>query len=273
MNEMIFLNGKFLAREEAKVSILDPGFLYGSGVFETMRAYKRRIAYFDQHLKRILGSAPLLGLKPSYRAAALKKIITEAVKINGFQDSYVRLTFWKAESGTGISVVVRKYHPPSADTYRKGFGACIARVTQNENSMLPQIKSTSRILYQLGMQDARKRGLDEAIILNSRGYIAEGTRSNIFFVHGNNIFTPFLACRCLAGITRKAVFDLARKYHIVINEGNFTVQDLLHAEEAFLTNSMMGVMPLTSCEGKKIGQGTCGKITKVFIKQYNCLLK
>ncbi|MBM3252414.1 MAG: hypothetical protein FJZ11_06545, partial [Candidatus Omnitrophica bacterium] len=114
---------------------------------------------------------------------------------------------------------------------------------------------------------------DEAIILNNRGYVSEGSRSNIFLVKDNTVFTPSLSSGCLAGITRKAIFDLAKIYNIKICEGNFTLRDLHTAEEIFLTNSLMGVMALTSLEKEPIAKGSVGRVTKFFMKKYNLLLK
>jgi len=185
----------------------------------------------------------------------------------------VRLTLWKAQTGTGISVIARNYQPRPAQKYREGFSAGVSSFRQMEDSLFARIKTTSRILYQLSFQETRDRGFDEAIILNSRGYITEGTRSNIFLVKDREIFTPDLACGCLDGITRRVVFDLAGKYRIKVYEGKFRPQDLSQAHEAFLTNSLMGVMPLSSVERTNIGNGKCGKITSLFLRKYNCLLK
>ena len=273
MSAILFLNGKFVLSEEAKISALDAGFLYGFGVFETMRAYKKRIVYFSQHIKRIQESAKLIGIRSPYASDKLKGIIKETVRRNCFRDAYVRLTLWRAKRGTGIFVLAREYKPHSEKKYKNGFKICVSRFRQNEFSLLAKIKTTSRILYQLSFEEAKNKGFDEAIILNNRGVITEGTRSNIFFAKNNEIFTPALECGCLDGITRKVVFDLAKRHKIKICEGKFSLQDLLGADEAFLTNSLMGVMPLAAVEGRGIGKGKCARLTKFFIERYSCLLK
>jgi len=135
------------------------------------------------------------------------------------------------------------------------------------------LKTTNRIFYDLSLKEARDKGFDEAIILNSRGIIAEASRSNIFWVKDKELFTPGLECGCLDGITRKAVFDLAKKYNFKIYTGNFTLQDLYTCDEAFLTNSLWGIMPLAVIEKETIGKGKCGKLTRFFIEKYNSLLK
>lgn len=255
-----------------KVFELDPGFLCGFGLFETMRAYKNKIVYLDAHLKRIQESSRPLRLRCPPRVK-LKKIIQKAIKVNGFTDAYVRLTLWKAVKGTGISVIVKKHIPYSSRKYQTGIKVMVSGLRQNENSFLSNIKTTSRLLYELSYQEAKEKGFEESIILNSRGYLAEGSRSNVFLVQGNALFTPSLSCGCLAGITRKVIFDLAKKHGIKICEGNFTLGDAYQADEMFLTNSLAGAMPVASINNKIIGKGRCGRLTGFLIKKYRCLLK
>jgi branched-chain amino acid aminotransferase group I len=273
MEEIIFLNGKFIPPEEAKLPILIPGFLYGWGLFETMRSYRNKIVYFDKHLKRIKSSSKLVGLRIPYSLQKLKKIIRETVSKSGFKDAYVRLTLSKSKKGTDLSVVVKKYTPYPGQKYRQGIRVTISSFRQDEGSFLARLKSANRLLYELSYLEAKKKGFDGSIILNSRGYISEGSRSNIFFVKDNVLFTPCLSCGCLEGITRRVIFDLARKYKIRIYEGRFTLQDLYQADEVFFTNSLAGIMPVKSIDTKLIGKGKCAKLTKFFIAKYNCLLK
>lgn len=271
--QLVFLNGRFLFKNAAAISVFEPGFLCGLGLFETMRSYNRRIVYLDEHLKRIQNSCPLMGLKIPYSLNRLKAIINKTVKINGFKDAYVRLTLWQQERGTAISVIAKKYQPYPVKKYAEGFKAGISRFRQNENTPLAQIKSTNRILYELSLTEARNKGYDEAIILNNRGNISEASRSNIFLVKNKELFTPSLECGCLDGITRKAIFDLAKRYKIALYQGKLAIQDLYSADEAFLTNSLIGVMPLTAVEHKIIGRGKCESLTKFLIVKYSFLLR
>jgi len=272
MGKVIFLNGKFIPGEQAQVSILTPGFLYGWGLFETMRAYNKKIVYFDEHLKRLKRSAKLLDIRCPYPPAELKDIIQRIVKINSLKDAYVRLTLWKCEEGTDILVAVKKYQPYSSQEYKKGFRACISPFRQNEDSFLAQLKTTNYLLYRLAYTKAREKGFDEAIILNHKGYIAETSRSNLFFIKDKELFTPSLECSCLNGITRRVVFDLAKKYNIKAYEGNFSMPDLYASDEAFLTNSLMGIMPLVSVEERRIGLGRSRyRLSRFFIERYKSL--
>jgi branched-subunit amino acid aminotransferase/4-amino-4-deoxychorismate lyase len=273
MKEAVFFNGKFLPLREARVKVTNAAFLYGWGLFETMRAYNSKIVYLDKHIARIKNSAKLLGITSSYSGIKLKKIIKRIVDLSGNIDAYVRLILWNEDDGNGILVFTKKYKPYSSQKYNAGFSGSISRFRQDENAILARFKTTSQILYQLSLHEAKKRGFDEAIILNSRGYLAEGSRSNIFLVKSKALFTPSLACGCLDGITRKVVFALAKKNKIKVYEGNFTLQDLYNADEAFLTNSLIGIMPLVSLKRQKIGKAKCGRLTKFLIKKYRSLLK
>lgn len=273
MGEIVFLNGRFLDSRKAKISVLTTGILFGWGLFESMRSYNGTIVYLEEHLKRIRDSAKLIAINLSFSFAKLKRIIKEMVDKNSLKDAYVRLTLSESERGTDILVIAKRYQPYSIKKYRKGFCTAVSSLRQLEDSLLARIKSTSRLLYQLSLKEAKDRGFDEAIILNSRGYIAETSRSNIFLVKGRQLFTPSLSCGCLAGITRKVIFDLAKKNNLKIYEGKFTLKDLYEADEAFLTNSLMGVMPLISVGGHLIKNALRGKVTGYFIKKYNSLLK
>lgn len=273
MKEIVYLNGKFLEAKEANIPLVSPGFLCGIGLFETMRFLNKRTVYFDEHLNRIKNACKIIGLRFPFPLIRIKNIIKKTVEINGLPDAYLRLTLWESESGTGTSIIARKYKPYTLEKYKKGFSAKIAEFKQNDGCGLTQIKTTNRIIYELCLQDAKNYGFDEALFLNNRGLITETSRSNIFFAKNDAIFTPSLECGCLDGITRKVILDLARKYKIKAKEGNFTLQDLYYAEEAFLTNSLIGIMPLTSVEKQNIGKGRRGRLTDFFIKKYNLLLK
>jgi len=274
MADTVFLNGEFIPQEKARLSVSTPGFLYGWGLFETLRAYNHRIVYFTAHLERIKHSSKLIGMGFPYPVAKLKEVILKTVKINKLQDAYVRLTLWKAQAGTDTLVSAKKYQPYSPGKYRDGFSACVSSLRQNEESHLALLKTTNYLLCRLAYLEAGKKGFDEAIILNNRGYIAEGSRANIFLVKARELLTPALGCGCLGGITRKAVLDLAKKYQIKAYAANLTLSDLYQADEAFLTNSLFGIMPLASIEEHKINKGSASyEVTRLFMEEYRSLFK
>ncbi len=207
-----------------------------------------------------------------YSSAKLKGLIRETVGVNRLSDARVRLILYKSAKGAGILITARQYRPYPASKYLRGFSLCISRYRQAENSLFSRIKSTNRLLYQLSYEEARQKNFDDALILNNRGYVCEASRSNIFLVKSNALFTPALDCGCLGGITRRVMFALARKYGIRAHECSLTAQHLRYAEAAFLTNSLMGVMPLASLEGQKIGGGATDKTVEFLMRKYNLLV-
>ena len=272
MVKKVFLNGKFIADGEAKISVLSDGLLCGFGLFETMRSYKGNIVHLDWHLGRLKKSAKLFMLKlPA--DIELRKAINKTVELNGFADAYVRLTCWKGIERTDISVIARRYTPFAEAVYRRGFHLYLSPIKQNEPLFLSRFKTTSRLLYEFLYQQAKDNGFDEVLILNSRGFVAEGSRSNLFIAKDKQIFTPGLTCGCLDGITRKWVFAIAREHKINIYQVNITLGDCYRSDEVFLTNSLMGIMPVTSIGPFVIAKGKVGNVTKSLIKKYNLLLK
>ncbi|MCM8792007.1 MAG: aminotransferase class IV [Candidatus Omnitrophica bacterium] len=273
MKNVIFFDGNFLELEKAKVSLSEPAFLYGWSVFETMRAYRKKIVYFRMHLERIKRSSSYLSLNFSYSFKEIEKIIFKLIDLNKMKDVCVRLTLFKnLKERTSIFIWIRPYQAYSDLQYLKGFRADVSEFRVNKNSFLANLKSGNYLLYQLSYQQAKRRGFDEAVILNSDGYIAEASRSNVFFVKENKIFTPSLECGCLEGITRQVVMDIAKKHNLKVKKGSYTLDDLLKADEAFLTNSLMGIMPLVYIGKHRIGKSKFN-LTHFLLKEYDYLLK
>jgi branched-chain amino acid aminotransferase len=272
MKEIIFINGTLRGKNEAKISVMSPGLRYGWGVFETMRSRDSRIVYFKEHLARFLSSAKRLKIKVAFSAAQLRRAVRQTVEANGFKDSAIRLSVYQGKRGGDTIITARRYIPSRPQKYLAGFSACISDFVCNERSWLTRIKSANRLAYELAYQRAVASGFDEALVRNTQGYISEGTRANLFMCSSATLFTPPLSSGCLEGITRKAVLDLAKKAKIRIKEENVSLEMLYGAKEAFLTNSLMGVMPLTGVNNLPIGQGKRGKCTSFFIEKYDRLL-
>lgn len=242
------------------------------GLFETMRAYQKHIVYFKQHLERLNKAAKLMRIKIPYSAKALEKLVLAKITKLKLQDAYVKLSIFKTKPAGKVMLEVKKYQPYLKRKYKEGFAVFISSFWKDETHPLAGVKSTDRLLYELSFQQARAKGYDEAIMLNSRGLIAEGTRSNVFFVKNNCLYAPCLKCGCLDGITRAVVLGLAKKYKIKTKQGNFTAHELLEADEAFLTNSLIGIMPLRQLGKIKIGAKE-NKLTQFFAKEYDLLLR
>jgi len=251
----------------------DSGLLRGIGLFETMRAYRGNIIYFNQHIARIRSSGKIFGLELPFSTGKIRKIVKRLLALGSLSDARLRLTLWQDDGGSEIMVAASGYKPYPLNKYKQGFSAGIASLRQGQDSFLAQHKTSSRLIYEANFYEAQRRGFDEAIMLNQRGDITEATRSNIFFAKNKTLFTPALDCGCLSGITRRVVGDLAAQYGIELYEGRFTLEDLYAADEAFLTNSLMGIMSLRRVENKYLIKCKTLKITGLFMREYNGLLR
>lgn len=269
----IWINGKFVKEGEAKVDIASAGFLYGQGVFETMRAYNEKIFRLDAHLERMLRSLAVINMQLDMENDGLKEAVKRCLKENNLKDAYVRLTLWQGRSGKiNIVVIAQRYNFLKKEDYEKGFQAIISPTfRQNEFSPLSRIKSANYLHLLLAYQEARKQNADEALLLNTRGFLAEASRGNIFLIKDNCLLTPSLECGCLAGITRDTVLGIAGKEKIKAIETRLEPGDIQRCEEAFLTNSLIEIMPLVIIDNRRIKKGTPGKITELFLKRYRQL--
>lgn len=240
----------------------------GFGIFETMRSRNGRIVYFGRHLERMKNSAEMLSLAMPCPSREIKRLVAEAVKQCKANDARVRVMLFAEKGKSKLAVSAKKYRPPAAVKYKKGYSACISALKQKENYLPAQLKLINRALYELSYRQAKDKGFDETLILNNRGHLCEASRSNIFFIKGRKLFTPSLKCSCLPGISRQAVFDIAAKNGIPVSEGKFTASDLLDADAAFLTNSLIGIMPLAKLEGKPIGTCRPHPIISLLMRRY-----
>lgn len=282
MEEIVYLNGALVPRGEARLSSLDRGFLYGYGLFETMRSYGGRVFRLDRHLARLMSSAEKLGLVSELDPADLERAIYETLEANKLADARIRLTVSAGEgerrlapptSGKAtIMVVAEKLVPPPPQVYEDGVRAAIVSPRPNSRSSLSQIKSLNYLNSLMAHSEALALGADEAIMLNERGFVAESSISNIFLVVSGKLLTPSLESGILPGITREAVLGLAHALGIEAVEGEIPPSDLLRADEAFLTNSVREIVPVVMVDGKAIGSGKPGEVTRRLIAAYKELV-
>lgn len=280
MAEIVYLNGRFIPRSQARVSALDYGFLYGFGLFETMRAYAGRVFRLDRHLSRLEDSAKVLGL--SIERVGLKSAVMDTIRANRLGDARIRITVSpgegaiNAEPGTCVKptvlVVAEKYIPYRQQVYRKGFRAIVSSIRRNSRSLISGLKSTSYLESILARQEARVAGVDEAICLNEKGFVAEASMSNVFMITDGILKTPGLESGILPGITRQAVMELASETGVTSRECDIELDELFQAQEAFLTGSLIEIMPLTEIENKPIGNGRPGTITGRLMAAYKELV-
>jgi branched-chain amino acid aminotransferase len=270
----VYLNDHFVPGEEAKVSVFDHGFLYGDGLFETVRAYSGRIFLLPEHLDRLSHSADRLEI-PLPPLASLERLLYETLRRNHLKNAVLRLTITRGEAGvglapdsdpeTGTTIVIspRLFDGYPAEYYKHGVNAAIVSVRRNAPEALdPALKSLSFLNNVMAKMEAKKKGAFEGIFLSLEGHLSEGTTSNLFWVRDGAIKTPSVRASILEGITRGVVIGLAKKMGIPLKEGNYLPEGLLDAEEAFLTNTGLELMPVTGVNGKKIGTGLPGGITR-----------
>ena len=279
----IYHNDRFVKDEEAVISVFDHGFLYGDGVYETIRSYGSRIFMRDQHLARLRRSAEAIGLTipiPEHRWPAL---LHEAMARNDVgnerADAYLRITISRGTGDIGLDpslcptptvvIMAKPLHPPSPEHYRVGVKLIVANTRRNLPSALsPQIKATNFLNNILAKREAIAAGAFDSILLNWESHVTECTVSNLFFVRTGRLCTPALACGLLDGITRDIVINLARESQIPVDEGYFGVEAIHQADECFLTNTSMEVMPVAMVDGHAVAKGTPGLLTQQIHRQF-----
>ena len=276
MNEIVYLNGKLILRSRARISVLDYGFLYGYGLFETMRAYGGLVFRLDSHLNRLAQSARVLRI--SIEVPELKSAIMDTIQANKLGEARIRLTISIGEGEMmpdvskckkpTVLIMAEDYQPYPEEVYRKGFRAVVSTIRRNSQSPLSRLKSTSYLESILARREAREAGAEEALCLNDKGFLAEGSMSNIFLVADGMLKTPGHEDGILPGITRQTVLELAPKAGIDTLGCDIRLNELFQAQEAFLTGSLIEIMPLTEIEGKIIGSGKPGSVTKKLMAAY-----
>lgn len=275
----VYLNGRFVPKEEAMVSVFDHGFLYGDGIYETMRSYNGRFFLLDRHLARLKHSAEAIDLTLPLEHDKIRDVLSNTLIKNHLDNAYVRLQISRGEGEIGLDpalcpqptmvVIAKVFHGYPPEHYDHGVSIAIVKTRRNHPLALdPSIKGTNFLNNILAKIEAKKAGAYEGVMLNWEGFVAEGTISNIFTVKAGALRTPALNVGILEGVTRGLVLDLARKENIPVQEASFRPQELLQAEECFITNSTMEIMPVTVIDGKPIGSGMPGPVTVSLMKAY-----
>ncbi|MCJ7516158.1 MAG: aminotransferase class IV [Dehalococcoidia bacterium] len=282
MEEIIYLNGDLIPRSQAKISPFDHGFLYGYGIFETMRSYSGSIFRLNRHLARLQHAAEMLNIASKLTAFDLEKACRDVIKANNLTEARLRLTVTAGEgdiipnpdtcSGITVFIVARKLVPPPAENHRRGYSAIMSSYRRNSQSPLSRLKSTSYLENVLARQEARAAGVDEAVLLNEKGFVAEGSSTNIFLLSSQMLITPSVESGALPGITREAVLELAKSMEITTVVKQVELGELITAAEAFLTNSIIEIMPLIRLGDKPIGPGKPGPVTQQLMSSYHELV-
>ena len=278
----VYIDGKYYDQKNAKVSVFDHGLLYGDGVFEGILAYNGRVFKLKEHIDRLFCSAKAILLNIPLSHAAMMKAVVDTCRRNKLRDGYIRLVVTRGVGTLGLnpnrckrpSVIVIadkiQLYPPAM--YERGMAIVTVPTTRNlHNAVNPAIKSLNYLNNILAKIEANIAGVEEAIMLNSEGFVAECTGDNIFILKEGQMFTPPLSAGALYGITRGVVMGLAREAGIPASEPNLTRYDLFNADECFLTGTGAELIPVTKIDGRVIGSGKPGPITKRLVKSYHAL--
>jgi len=275
---VIYLNEKIVPKNKACVSVFDHGFLYGDGIYETLRAYNGIVFKVDEHVERLFRSASMLDLKIPKTRESIKKAVYDTLKANNQNEAVVRLTISRGAGPVGLDpelcpkptfvIITKDFKEYPRKFYIKGVTIAMAKTRRNfKGALNPQIKSLNFLNNILAKIEASKNGAYEAVMLNYRGYIAEGTITNIFFIKKGVLCTPGIDVGILDGITRRIILDSAIELGIKIREGHFRKNELFRADEVFISNTTMEVLPVSRIDNVTVAKAP-GNITKALHRAY-----
>jgi branched-chain amino acid aminotransferase len=281
----VYINGKFYEKNDAKISVFDHGLLYGDGVFEGIRSYNRLVFKLKEHIDRLFESAHSIMLKiPSTKGEMLKAVIL-TLKENNLRDAYIRLVVTRGEGDLGLDprkcegkatiiIIADKIALYPEKFYKKGLEIITVPTVRNlPEALNPQIKSLNYLNNILAKIEATNMGYEEAIMLDSLGYVAECTGDNIFIAKSNHLYTPPQCMGTLRGITRDTVLEIARKAKIPVHEHVLTRHEVYISDECFLTGTAAEIIPVVKVDGRVIGDGKPGKLTLNLMKKFKELTK
>lgn len=280
MSAMVNVNGRLFDREHAVISVFDHGFLYGEGVYETLRTYTGEPFLFDRHMRRLRASASMLSLEVPPPDQEIDHRVRATMRAAGLgadgREAYLRilvtrgvgeLTYDPSACGTPTVVIIAKEQvDPPRDAYERGVKVALVGIVRNHpGSVNPMIKSNNLLNNALAMQEAFRRGAFEGVMRNYRGELAECTTANVFVVRDGAALTPPLDAGLLAGITREFLFEVGAERGIPVREQVLRDEDLFGADEAFLTSTTRELVPITQVDERPIGAGRPGPITKALL--------
>ena len=285
MSATVNVNGRVSDQDHAVISVFDHGFLYGEGVYETIRTFNGRPFLFDRHMQRLRNSSGMLKLPVPISDTEMAVRCRETMKAAGLGDgpqneAYIRILLTRgvgdlsydpaACPAPSIVIIVKPQIDPPANAYAQGVKLSIVSIVRNHpGTVNPLIKSNNLLNNALAMQEASERGADEGVMRNFRGELAECTTSNLFVVKHGMALTPPLDAGLLPGITRAFLFEVGQDAGIAVREAVLHDDDLLGADEAFFTSTTRGVMPATRVDDHVIGNGAPGPITRALSLAYN----
>ena len=278
----IYIDGKYYSEQNAKVSVFDHGLLYGDGVFEGIRAYHGRVFKLQEHIDRLYCSAKAILLDIPLPPAEMVRAVVATCRQNRVQDGYIRLVVTRGVGTLGLNpnrckspsviIIAGKIQLYPRELYQNGMEIVTVATVRNLHSAVnPAIKSLNYLNNILAKIEANNAGVEEAIMLNAEGYVSECTGDNLFLVKGRNLLTPPLYAGALYGITRGVVMDLGREDGLTVSETNLTRYDVFNADECFLTGTGAEIIPVVKVDGRVIGTGRPGPVTRKLVQNYHQL--
>jgi len=281
----VYLNGKLVDKKDAKVSVFDHGFLYGDGVFEGIRAYNCLVFKLKEHIDRLFESAHTIMLEIPLTKKEMINAVIKTLKANKLKNAYIRIIVSRGEGDLGLDprkcrgnetvvIITDKIVLYPKELYERGMAIITVPTIRNLTEALnPQIKSLNYLNNILAKIEAINCGYEEALMMDHLGYVAECTGDNIFVVKKGELYTPPQCMGTLRGITRDTVLEIARKLKIPTHEHVLTRHELYISEECFLTGTAAEIVPIVKIDGRTIGEGRPGKITKLIIREFRKLTR
>lgn len=269
MGLKIYVDGEFVDQEQAKVSVFDHGLLYGDGIFEGIRAYHGRVFKLKEHLVRLYESAKSILLEMPINIEEMEEVVKETLRQNDLRDAYIRLVVTRGKGDLGLDprncdkasviCIAASINLFSKELYEKGLEVVTVATRRNVSEAVnPRIKSLNYLNNIFAKIEANQAGTIEAIMLNSDGYVCEGTADNIFLIKNGVLITPPTYLGILEGVTRNTVMEIARQKGIEVKEQAFTRHDVYIADELFLTGTAAELIPVIKVDGRVIGTGVPG---------------
>jgi len=284
MSRVVYLNGELVPEEDARISVYDHGLLYGDGAFEGIRVYSGKVFKLREHIERLYRSAHAMMINLPITQEEMEQAILTALRMNGVMDGYVRITITR---GVGLGLDPRMCKTPTViimtdrlalypeEMYSEGLQVVtVSTRVPPAQALEPRIKSLGKYVINIQAKiEANRVGAGEGLMLNTEGYVAEGTGDNIFLVRDGKLTTPPPYVGILEGITRNTVIDLAHDMGIPVEERLFTLFDVYVADECFLTGTAAEVIPVVKVDGRTIGTGRPGELTNRLIEAFRTLTR
>jgi branched-chain amino acid aminotransferase len=281
-NEFVYVSGDFVPRKEARISALDAGVLLGAGLFETLRTYAGKPFRLGAHLARLRASGEFFRIFVRESDSQVAEAVARLVKANGLADARVRLTATRGPLADAVDddeappatliITAGPMTPYPAELYEKGATVVVSDIRISADDPTVYHKTTGYLRNLLALRDAHRARATEALIFNTKGRLAEGSLSNVFIVSEGRLLTPTVEEGLLAGITRAAVLELAAEAGVPAEQKPLSARAVLDADEMFLTNSIMELLPVGRVERKEIGDGRPGPVTKRLAEAYRALV-